>query len=447
MGFIAVIPAVIALYRAIRYSAAQALLDVYLPVLLLLPEYYRWIIPALPDPTFSQAAILPIALVFLPTALRQWQWSVTDFLIFGLAGCVAFSEFQNAGFKEAQNLMFDMLASLVLPYLIAKGLIEPQRIRVAFARRIAFLMFAVSVVSVYEFRFGRTPWQIVLNPFFPGQGDGWVTTFRYGFARIAGPYGHAILGGLILTIGYRIQRWLEWGGYWEPRFKRLPWLTISKARVITLGIGLGIMMTLVRGPWLGCLAGVAIATAGRARNRKRAMLTLCAALIVVGIPAAAWFYSYASVGRAYAKSESQETAAYRKELMDKYVVVALQKSALGWGRNNWPRVQGMPSIDNYYLLMALMHGLIADAFLCAIFVCMIFRLIRHEMRGSRSASVRNSLGFTLAAIYVGIAVTIATVYMGLTVTPLFALLTGWSEGYLVCPQAPSPLFSFRRVVA
>ncbi|MDQ1469016.1 MAG: hypothetical protein QOJ99_496, partial [Bryobacterales bacterium] len=65
----------------------------------------------------------------------------------------------------------------------------------------------------------------------------------------------------------------------------------------------------------------------------------------------------------------------------------------------------------------------------------------------RSASVRNSLGFTLAAIYVGIAVTIATVYMGLTVTPLFALLTGWSEGYLVCPEAPNPLFSFRRVVA
>lgn len=36
-------------------------------------------------------------------------------------------------------------------------------------------------------------------------------------ARIAGPYGHAILAGAILAVGCRLARWLEWTGGWEPR--------------------------------------------------------------------------------------------------------------------------------------------------------------------------------------------------------------------------------------
>jgi hypothetical protein len=105
-----------------------------------------------------------------------------------------------------------------------------------------------------------------------------------------------------------------------------------------------------------------------------------------------------------------------------------------------------------------MHGLVAVSFLVAIMVTAFVRLIRFDLRYPAAPAFRNTLGFTLAAIYVGIAVTIATVYMGLTVIPVFAVLTGWSEGYLLSsrrsaqsvPQAvqqPVSLFSFRRVVA
>ena len=220
MGIIAIFPSLYAAYIALRQSAAAAFLNVYIPVLLLLPEYYRWSVPALPDPTFSQAAIIPVALAYLSRDLKKWRFSLMDFLIFGFAFLVGFSEYQNAGYKEAQNLMFDMIASVVLPYVVAKGIIEPKGLRFAFARRFVWLLFVVSVVSVFEFRIGMTPWQIVLNRFFPWQGEGWITTFRYGFARVAGPYGHAILAGLILVIGFRLQRWLEWSGAWEPRFKK-----------------------------------------------------------------------------------------------------------------------------------------------------------------------------------------------------------------------------------
>src|SRR6202041_1073264 len=108
------------------------------------------------------------------------------FLVFGYAYCVAYSEYITAGYNEAQNLMFDMVCLVLLPYALAKAFIEPKGLRVQFGKRLVFCLFVVSVLSVYEFKFASTPWRMALDPFFPGQGAGWVTTFRWGFARVAG---------------------------------------------------------------------------------------------------------------------------------------------------------------------------------------------------------------------------------------------------------------------
>jgi hypothetical protein len=461
MGIIAIFPGLYSAYIAYRRSPEIAFLNVYLPVLLLLPDYYRWVVPALPDPTFNQATILPIGLLYLSREFRRWKFSLNDFLVLGFAGCIGCSEYLNTGYKEAQNLMFDMFASVVLPYIVAKGIIEPRGRRVAFAKRFVWLLFVVSIISVFEFKMGMTPWQLIMNRLFPGQGEGWSTTFRYGFARIAGPYGHAILAGLILTIGFRIQRWLEWSGHWEPRFRKFAWLKVPKARVITLGITLGVVMTLVRGPWMGGIIGAALTAVGLSKNRKKMLVVMGVGLIAVGVPAGSMFYSYASVGRINAKSDSQETAAYRFELIQKYLNIAEERSGLGWGRSTWPKVDGMKSIDNYYLLLALMHGMIADSLLIVIIFGTAIRLVRFEMKLAPPNVRGSSFGFTLAGIFIGFAITIATVYVGLTALPVFAVITGWAEGYMLFGSASEPVgqvgrtaaagaapnFAFRRVVA
>lgn len=457
MEILVLVPALVAAVVAFTRSPQEALLQVYLPVMLVLPDYYRWMAPGLPDPTFAQAAVLPVAAAFVARGgLASWRFSLADGLVFGYAFFVGCSEYLNAGYKEAQNLMFDMLAWVVLPYVLAKGLVEPYGLRVAFARRVVFLLFVISLISVYEFKFGATPFRLVLDRFFPWQGLGWVTTFRWGFARIAGPYGHAILAGLILVVGYRLQRWLEWSGHWEPRFRWLPFQPASKARLITLGLLGGVLMTMCRGPWMGGVLAALITAVGRARNRRRAVGMVLVTVVVVGLPALIALWTYASVGRAAAKSDSQETAAYRKELIDRYVDIALEHSVWGWGRNTWPKLESMPSIDNYYLLLALMHGLIALAFLGAVFVFMSARLFRQGMRGPPQPE-GTSLAFTLMGIYAAFGLTLATVYMGNQVIPLFFLLTGWAEGYLVqggensavarAPEVSAPnSFRFRRVL-
>jgi hypothetical protein len=451
MGFLPIFPAIYAAYIAYRFSPERAFVQVYVPVLLLLPMYFRWTLPALPDPTFEQATILPIAAVFLMREGKRWKVSLGDFLIFSFAACNAISEYRNTGYNGAQNLMFDQLASVVFPYMLAKGLIEPHRISVIFAKKFVMCLFIVSILSVYEFRFGLTPW-ILLRRFYPGQGLEWGTSFRYGFARIGGPFGHAILAGLIFAVAFRLQRWLEWSGNWEPRFKWLKSLNISKARLITIVLLGGIVMTMVRGPWLGGIAGGCIAAIGRTRHRVRALLIIAAAVVFVGIPAASSFYAYASVGRAHAKTVSQETAAYRMELITKYVATAMEQPVWGYGLNTWPKNPSAPSIDNFYLLIVLMHGLTALFLLLAILVVMPFRLVILEMRSPVSYPLGSSLGFALAGIFLVYLITIATVYMGLQTIPVFAIITGWSEGYLIGERYPyiqkttSRTFSFNRII-
>lgn len=456
MNIVALIPGIIAAIVGLRRSAHAAFLNVYLPVLLMIPEYYRWRVPLLPKVTPSHAAILGVFVAALIRKELRWRPSLTDILMMGLVLAMSVSEYSNAGYKEAQNLTFDMLAWLFLPYLATKALVEPNGLRVLFAKRIVFLLFLVSIISVYEFRFGRTAFRMPFDPFFNGQGSGWVTTFRYGFARIAGPYGHAILAGVIMLIGYRIQKWLASNNHWEPHFRRFRF-KYSKARIISVGIIAGSVMTMCRGPWMGGVAAAIVYGVCRARNRKMAVRIAIVCLIVFGIPAVLAFRAYVSVGRAHAKSVNQETAAYRKELMDQYTDIAMQKSVIGWGRNTWPKVRGMESIDNYYLQLTLMHGLLALSLFLAIFVSMMIRLARFGARVSAHDPDGSSLAFTLLSIYALIAFSIATVYLGTQLMPLLAVVTGWAEGVLVTPMrqtsqlnrsvaVAAPLFRFERVV-
>src|SRR5262245_55652246 len=99
--------------------------------------------PGLPDPSFSHAAILPIAVAALIGGNLRWRFSLGDILVVGFAWCVGYSEYSNAGYKEAQNLLFDMFCLALLPYLLTKALVEPNGLRVAFAKRLVYCFFFI----------------------------------------------------------------------------------------------------------------------------------------------------------------------------------------------------------------------------------------------------------------------------------------------------------------
>ena len=430
LAYIILIPGALALWVGLRRSPQAAFLLVYLPTLFLLPEYYRLDLPGIPSPTFSQAAAIGTAGAFFWKRAPGYRFSPSDALVVAFVLSASLSELFAGGYKDGQNLAWNLLTWALLPYLFAKSMVEPLGLGIRFAKTIVVLLAAVAVISVYEFRFGSTPWRMILDNFFPWGGRGWVTTFRWGFARTAGPYGHAILAGILMVVAFRLQRWLEWSQAWAPKPRLAPWLPISQARLITLILVAGVIMTMVRGPWIGAVLAALVVLIGRSSHRGLAIAGMLAGGLLIGIPGGLWFYDYVSVGRAGALTVAQESAAYRWELLAEYGAIAGERLWFGWGLTAWPKVPGMASIDNYYLLLLLMHGMLGLGFFLAIIFSLLFRLLRRGLNEPLANPAGSSLAFTLASVYVVFVISVATVYLGLQAVPLLFLITGWAEGYL-----------------
>ena len=427
MSLVLYLALVAAAVVALRHGPGRALLVVYLPVLLLIPDGFRAITPGLPDPNFNQAAIIPIVAVALLRYGRSWQPVPMDALIVLFAAWVGYSDYAGRGYDDAQNLMFSMLFSVLAPYFVARWVISAEGLDVAVARRFVIIVFGVALVGVWEARFGFNPFHALIGPLFPGQGKGWVTTFRYGVARVAGPYSHAILAGITLAVAFTLQRWLQAAGHWEPRFSRIKALPWPKAKVITAVLIVGMVMTVARGPWLGALAAVAIFAVGQAANRRRALM-IAGAVLAVGTVAGGWALSgYLDIKPGAAMTMSQESALYRKVLFEKYIDIALDSAWFGWGLTTWPKVRGMESIDNYYLLISLMHGVPAMVMLVLMLLGSAWLCVR---RGLAEAPGSHSPAFAFAGIFIAVFVALGTVYLGEQVLPTLFFMLGWAQGWL-----------------
>jgi hypothetical protein len=162
-----------------------------------------------------------------------------------------------------------------------------------------------------------------------------------------------------------------------------------------------------------------------------AMCLILGALVLVGIPATINFISYASVGRANAGDDNQETAAYRYELITNYMDIADEKPNFGWGMTKWPVTPGSESIDNHYLLLLLMHGRWAFSFFLMLLVGMMVRLVIYGMRQPPTGPPGSALSFTLAGINLAFIIAVGTVFMGQQTIPMFFMLSGWAESYMM----------------
>lgn len=427
---IALLPALLVLLVARFRSLPLAFVAVYLPALLLVPVTYRYKMQGLPDLGFHQSAILAVGML-LPFSreVLRWRFTWTDALVAGYAFAVAYSEYLAKGLKEAQNVVVDSLCTVVLPYAAAKLLIEPCRARIAFAKTYALLLFAVSALSLWEFRMGTNPffnelWQFV----FPGQSAP-RTTYRLNFARITGPFTHAILAGTVIATGVFVQWWLQENRYWRNRL--FAWM-------VTGGLVGGVVMSLSRGPAIGLVAGAAVAVFGYVRFRKAALLRVLLLAFVVVPPALGALEAYATISREHAETKLQANVIYRVQLLDVYEDTVLEKPTWGWGRNEWPPQTGMKSVDNHYLLLTLSHGLVTLSIFVALLVWQTGRIAWRAAR-LRSRSPATSLSYALLGAIGCIVVSVISVWMGAQTEPVLFLLLGWSEGLAVVTRPPELL--------
>ncbi len=435
LSYIAYLPGIWAYYIAQNQSVQKAFIWVYIPTLLLLPDYYRAMTPGLPDPTFNQSASVALFGVFMMKGSPGYRFSYTDLVVGFYAFSVSYSEFLASGYSDAQNLMFFELTSVLFPYIFAKSLIEQFNLRYDFAKSVVLCLSIVFLLNLFENKFGYNLWQAYLGMFFPGQGEGWITTFRFGLARAAGPYGHCLVDGVIMAVGYRLQRWLQWSEAWPEKIKQLNWVPFfTPAQLFTLMILGGVFSTLGKGQWLAGIIAAGVVIIGRSKKRAAAMTAVLSVMVGVGIPLLIAFLNYASVGRENAADDNQETAAYRYELVTEYMDEASERLWFGWGLMQWPEIHGFESIDNHFLLTYLNHGVIAVTLLLGIIFGMMGRLIIHGMARPMPEPRGSSFAFTLAAIFLMYLIAVATVAMMYQSCTLFFIITGLSDAYLRTSQ-------------
>lgn len=425
LSLLAGLPGLISLIVCLRRGPGYALLYVYLPVLLLIPDVRMNLTGEL---SVSESAILPIAVFYLWDGWRDWQWCFTDLLVLAFALICSISEYQNTEYWVAQNLALREILAVVLPYVVAKGLIVREPMRVEFAKKIVIFAAFVATVSVYEFRMTANPFAHLVSPIFPQAN---FATFRYGFARIRGPWSHPILAGIILAVAYRLARWLDWTHNWPGN---LPFLPISKVRFCEIALLVGSVMTFSRGPWIGAAVAAVIVMLLRSRYRTYITVLAICTTFIVAIPLYGSLESYISVDLSKSSNEAQNSAAYRRILFQKYIVIAEERPVWGWGLGRdgeaqYPVVKGMESIDNHYLLMALSFGFYALGAMVLILLWMPLRLLRFGLQNARDDPA-TILALTSMGIFLIFIISLSTAWLGAQTEPLLFLIAGTSEALL-----------------
>ncbi len=479
MAAIILIPALACCAVLAMGSARKALLCVYLPALLLLPQYYVLRLPHLPPIGFADAAILPLGVALVLGAMRHWRWAWMDLWVFLFAVCaglsealstelangdwtqllspnLAASERLNTNIANGGLLFVAGVLTMVLPYMAGKLLIEREdgvqhAMRRSVIARMVELLAVVAVLSVYEFLTGHSLWQKLARPFLgPYQSEVWVPQMRWGFGRIAGPFGHAILAGMVFLMGLVYCLWLlnadrNWGSR-----RLIDGLPFTLRGLTLAALAAGLLMTQSRGPWIGVGLALVFAMLTRFLPMAKAVLAFAGFCLVFAVAALFYANIYTGKSMVQASTKEQQNAIYRRELLTNYVPMVMERPAFGWGVTTKPTVAGQDSIDNEYLLLAVTEGFAGLAVFLAIAAGSAVKLLR--MISQPIPGEDRMLAFAHLAVLIGLMTALTTVYIGEQVVMLFFLFTGWVQAMRpVVERVPveNPLVAqvgFRRVL-
>jgi hypothetical protein len=427
MPYITLIPGIVCILVMFRSGTRSAFLNVLLPVLLLFPTNFFLMITHLPNLTFVDVTLLVLGLGLAAMDLPRWKFSRMDLYVVLFIFSCGYSEWVHYAAWRAGALA--VMEGLV-PYMAAKLLLGEPRMAIETIKRFVILVAIASLVGMYEFLFKRNPYSYVWSHFYPGQWGFAGTQIRWGFGRMSGPYTQSELAGIIIMAALLLALWLmRWTpkGTWfgDPastaggvRDRKLP-----RAKMVMLLLALSLYMTQARGPWIGTMVALAVASIGRAQRPGRRAIILLTFFVVVGIPAYQFGKDYLSGPRTDYGSE-KETAQYRAELIDNYIPLAESGGAWGLGRMV-PIVHGQTSIDNEYLFVWLVQGYVG---LATFLLIVIEAAVAFSRTGTRAAAARDrQLLFGLLGILLGMAFILTTVWLGAQSFELLFLLAGWSQ--------------------
>jgi len=450
------IPALIALAMLRTHSAGRVALKVYVPCIMLVPMYMQFHIGGL---VLNVASF--VSLFLAAVGVYTWSSSLKFTFVDGCVLAYAFTGFM-ADFTrhDAKLGVYGFLlffSKCVCPYWIGRTLIEQTGMRKEFVRMFVLCMAVIAVLSLYEYKTETNLFQDAVVKITHSWVD-WGRQTRWGFARVAGPYGHAIVAGIIFSTGLMLQLWLAGTKSWNSP-KLLSFIrSRRKSLYVTLAILLGLFMTQSRGPWLGCVFGLIVASIGFARDRKRAAILSLSVLAIAATVASVGINKYTDIDDSKVTDRDQLNASYRRELITIYMPVIEEGGLWGWGT---PQILSSgrggystdhDSIDNHYLFVGLWQGLAGLSLLVAMIVLTIIHLIRLCITFRSRDDIL--FAYCMLGAMVAIAFSASTVSLTDPMSQILYLFLGWcasirptrTQQDTFAPVATSR-FAFQRVFA
>ncbi len=421
VSLIVFIPGIICMMAILRAGTRHAFLSVYLPVLLFLPSAFNIQLPHLPALSFEDTALLSLGVGMVLMDLSRWRFSRMDCWVALFIATTAYAEKIPWGVNGALLVLITAILECWVPYMAGRLLVEQPGMRVETVGRIAIWMGIASVLAIPEFFLKANPYTYFWSHFFPGQ---WTNQqVRGGFGRVGGPYEGGETAGMVLLMGLPLALWLQRCktknlgaiGYLKRFFKH--------SRIIIFVLVTTLYMTQSRGPWIGAIIALIIASIGRAKNTLRQAILVFGLGLAVGIPLYSMGKDYVSGPQAEIGSERQ-TAQYRKQMIDNYIPIAEWGGAFGWG-NAFPHIGGQDSIDNEYLHIWLLQGYVGLTSLILVIVDGTASFIRAGIK-ARSNQDRYFV-FTLLGTLLGMAFCVYTVWLSDQPFEMFFLIIGWSQ--------------------
>lgn len=424
MDKIALIPLFGALILLARGRDARDLfVSYFLPILTLIPAYYQTkLVAGIPEFTFWTSALIPVVIVWvLRERMEGYEFSWIDMAIVLHLILIFYAQFDATGYKDAQKIVFREVLMRLIPFFMLKAIMMDGGRRKQALIMMTILGAIVSLFMLYEFRFYANLIDKYIRQIWP-YGVPWGGSMsRFGFRRAAGSFAHPISAGYFFSMMAPIAFWL-----WRHKHYKS-----QRIGLIIFGLNtLGVITSISRAPMAGLALSAIIIWFGWSKKKvlSGGFLTIAAVIgLSIVIPK---FIEYTSIERSMAKTQDQENAAYRKEMLDNYIDIIKEKPVWGWGRYTFPVVEGQKSIDNEYLFIAITSGMNNLVVYLIILGVVLVRLLVFALQHS-GESPEGRLAWVLLAAWLSAIFTQATVYSGMQTTNYFFMIAALSEALVL----------------
>lgn len=418
MGSLILIPPIITFAFLIWRGFNWTLLYWWIPLMIWVPVYIEYDAPGVPPLTFYLTG-------FLPFIVRREMWISAfhdrhwlDFWVYAFIGIISTCEYVTTGFNAGRQMMLLSSLTFLGPYLAVKYTVLHARTGDAMARVFVWNLAFVALYSVWTFRMGVNHFLVLLQhwPYYYETTGHIVVIPRWGFFRAMGPFVHPISAGIAFGFVLPMAFWQFYDKKLNPPIKGLALLALC---------AFGLFMTMSRGPYLGGMIAIGLFLIGQSKDRLRLFGLVGLISIFMSVPLTLKISDYLSLTRETAKSDTQETALYRKDLIDNYLQVIAEKPITGYGFLNVPYVGDQNSIDNAYILFALNWGYFSVLAFLVLGVGTLVCLFRLGFQDKIDEHNRGACWMLMGGI-AGCMFSMTTVFLARPISTMFFMCCGWS---------------------